>query len=75
MPKQGHKKQKHDDKQKIVAQKDHAETAKKKVATPKQVRQEEQFYKFKMKKKEEYYKYKQSVCSDPGEKDKSVNSD
>ena len=41
MPKQGHKKQKHDDKPKIVAQKDHAETAKKKVATPQQVRQEE----------------------------------
>ena len=30
---------------------------------------------FKRKKKEEYYKYKQSVCSDPGEKDKSVKND
>ena len=27
------------------------------------------------KKKEEYYKYKQSVCSDAGKKDKSVNND
>ena len=39
MPKQGHKKQKYDDKQKIVAQKDHAETANKKVPIPQQVRQ------------------------------------
>ena len=27
------------------------------------------------KKKEEYYKYKQSVCSDAGKEDKSVNND
>ena len=30
---------------------------------------------FKRKKKEEYGKYKQSVYSDAGEKDKSVNND
>ena len=29
----------------------------------------------KRKKKEEYYKYKRSVCSDAGEKDKSVKND
>ena len=29
----------------------------------------------KRKRKEEYYKYKHSVCSDAGEKDKSVKSD
>ena len=36
---------------------------------------DEQLNEFKRKKKEEYYKYKQSVCSDPGEKDKSVKND
>ena len=35
---------------------------------------DEQLNEFKRKKKEEYYKYKQSVCSDAGEKDKSVKS-
>ena len=39
MPKQGHRRQKYDDKQKIVAQKDHAETAKNKVPIPQQVGQ------------------------------------
>ena len=36
---------------------------------------DEQLSEFKRKKKEEYYKYKQSVCSDAGEKDKSVKND
>ena len=36
---------------------------------------DEQLDVFKRKKKEEYYKYKQSVCSDAGEKDKSVKND
>ena len=36
---------------------------------------EEQLNEFKRKKKEKYYKYKESVCSDTGEKDKSVNND
>ena len=36
---------------------------------------DEQLNEFRTKKKEEYYKYKQSVCSDAGEKDKSVKND
>ena len=36
---------------------------------------EEQLNEFKRKKKDKYYKYKQSVCSDAGEKDKSVKND
>ena len=36
---------------------------------------EEQVNEFKIKMKEEHYKYKQSVCSDAGEKDKSINND
>ena len=36
---------------------------------------DEQLNEFRTKKKGEYYKYKQSVCSDAGEKDKSVKND
>ena len=36
---------------------------------------EEQLNELKRKKKDKYYKYKQSVCSDAGEKDKSVKND
>ena len=61
---------------KKVAQKNYAKTVKKKVVIAQQMRQSRNnLIEFKRKKKEEYGKYKQSVYSDAGEKDKSVNND
>ena len=58
---------------KKVTQKDYVNTESSNSTT--NVSIDEQLTKFKRKKKEEYYKCKQSVCSDAGEKDKSVKND
>ena len=75
MPKQGHKQQNHDDKQKSRSKKLCENSKGESSNTTTNASIEEQLNEFKRKKKEEYYKYKQHVCSDAGEKDKSVNND
>ena len=75
MPKQSHKQQNHDDKQKSRPKKLYENTQGESSNTTINASREEQLNEFKRKKKEEYYKYKQSACSDAGEKNKSVNND
>ena len=73
--KQGHKQQSHDDKQKSCSKKLCKNSKGQSSNTTTYASIEEQLNEFKRKKKEEYYKYKQSVYSDAGEKDKSLNND
>ena len=75
MPKQGHKQQNHDDKQKSRSKKLCENSKRESSNTTTNASIEEQLNEFMRKKKEEYYKYKLHVCSDTGEKDKSVNND
>ena len=75
VPKQDNKQQSHDDKQKSHSRKlcEYSKGESSNSTTNASI--DEQLNEFKRKKKEEYYKYKQSVCSDAGEKDKSVKND
>ena len=74
MPKQGHKQQSHYDKQNSRSKKLCKNNKGEVGNTIPNASIEEQLNEFKRIKKEEYYKYKQSVFSDAGEKDKSVNN-
>ena len=75
VPKQDHKQQSQDDQQKSRS-KELCENSKEESSnSTTNASIEEQLNEFKRKKKEEYCKYKQSVYSDAGEKDKSVNND
>ena len=71
MPKQGHKQQSHEDKQKSNSKRPCENSKGGRSNTTTNVSIEEQLNEFKRKKKDEYYKYKQSACSDADEKDKS----
>ena len=75
VPNQDNKQQSHDDKQKSHSRKlcEYSKGESSNSTTNASI--DEQLNEFKRKKKEEYYKYKQSVCSDAGEKDKSVKND
>ena len=75
VPKQGQKQQSHDNKQKICSKRlcENSKGGSSNSATNASI--DEQINEFKKKKKGEYYKYKQSVCSDAGQKDKSVKND
>ena len=73
--KQGHKQQSHDGKQKSRSKKLCENSKGEGSNSTTNASIEEQLNEFKRKKKEEYYKYKQSVYSEVGEKDESVNTD
>ena len=75
MPKESHKQQSHNDKQKSRSKKLCENSKGESSNTTTNASIEEQLTEFKRKKKEEYYKYKQSVCSDAGEEDKLVSND
>ena len=75
VPKQGHKQQSHDDKQKSRSKILGENSIRESSNTTTNASIDEQLNEFKRKKKVEYYKYKQSVCSDASEKDKSVKND
>ena len=75
LPNRDNEQQNHDDKQKRHSKKlcEYSKGESSNSTTNASI--DEQLNEFKSKKKEEYYKYKQSVCSDAGEKDKSVKND
>ena len=76
-PKLDEQQQSHDNKQSLkrVVQRNYAKTVKEKGVIRPQMRQCRINLRTLKRKRKEYYKYKQSVCSDAGEKDKSVNND
>ena len=75
VPKQDNKQQSHDDKQKSHSRKLCKYSKGESSNSTTNASIDEQLNDFKWKKKEKYYKYKESVCTDAGEKYKSVKND